>query len=99
MHIDCKKVFLSKSEVLGKHKKMGSGCGSVGRAVAFDTRCPRFQSSHIERLFTVNCVEKTKINKQRGREWPIFKQTPEDEIKYKKNFLSSARGKGIVLEH
>ena len=26
--------------------KLGSGCGSVGRAVAFDTRGPRFESSH-----------------------------------------------------
>ena len=53
---------------------MGSGCGSVGRAVASDTRGPQFESSHrqnkiyIEHLFTVNCIEKTKI----GREWPIF---------------------------
>ena len=49
--------------------KMGSGCGSVGGAVAFDTRGPRFDSSHrqnfIEHLFIVNCIEKTKINKKR----------------------------------
>ena len=48
---------------------MGSGCGSVGRAVAFDTRGPRFDSSHrknfIEHLFIINCIEKTKINKKR----------------------------------
>ena len=45
---------------------MGKGCGSVGRAVAFDTRGPRFESSHfIEHLFTVNCIEKTKIKKKR----------------------------------
>ena len=47
----------------------GSGCGSVGRAVAFDTRGPRFDSSHwqnfIEHLFIINCIEKTKINKKR----------------------------------
>ena len=41
----------------------GSGCGSVGRAVASNTRGPRFESSHrqkfyIEHLFTVNCVMK-----------------------------------------
>ena len=61
---------------------MGSGCGSVGRAVAFNTRGPRFDSSHrqnfIEHLFVnlfiINCIEKTKINK-RGREWPILKKT------------------------
>ena len=46
-------------------KQLGSGCGSVGRAVASDTRGPRFESSHrqkfiykIEHLFTVNCVLK-----------------------------------------
>ena len=47
----------------------GSGCGSVGRAVAFNTRGPRLEYSHrhniyIE-LFIVNCIEKTKIKKKR----------------------------------
>ena len=46
-----------------------SGCGSVGRAVAFDTRGLQFDSSHrqnfIEHLFIINCIEKTKINKKR----------------------------------
>ena len=23
-------------------------------------------------MFTVNCIEKTKIKRKRGREWPIF---------------------------
>ena len=51
-------------------KLLGSGGdGSVGRAVASDTRDPRFESSHrqtfIEHLFTVNCVEKTKMKKKR----------------------------------
>ena len=48
---------------------MGSGCGSVGRAVALNTRGPWFDSSHrqnfIEHLFIINCIEKTKINKKR----------------------------------
>ena len=48
---------------------VGSGCGSVGRAVAFDTRGPQFNSSHrqnfIEHLFIINCIEKTKINQKR----------------------------------
>ena len=48
---------------------MGSGCGSVGRAVALDIRGPRFDSSHlqnfIEHLFIINCIEKTKLNKKR----------------------------------
>ena len=50
---------------------MGSGCGSVGRAVASDTGGPRFESSHgkllyltLRFLFTVNCNEKTKIKKK-----------------------------------
>ena len=40
------------------------GCGSVGRAVASDSRGPWFESSHqqniiyIEHLFSVNCVLK-----------------------------------------
>ena len=43
---------------------VGSGCGSVGRAVDSDSRGLRFKSSHwqkfiyIEHLFTVNCVLK-----------------------------------------
>ena len=42
----------------------GSGCGSVGRVVAYNTRGPRFKSSHrqkfkyIEHLCTVSCVMK-----------------------------------------
>ena len=43
----------------------GSGCGSVGRAVASDTRDPQFEASHrqtfLEHLLTVNCIEKTQI--------------------------------------
>ena len=45
--------------------RWGSGCGSVGRAVASNTRGPRFESSHRQKfiytlniLFTVNCVLK-----------------------------------------
>ena len=56
-----------------KSMHLGSGCGSVGRAVTFDTRGPRFDSSHrqncIEHLFVnlsiINCIEKMKINKKR----------------------------------
>ena len=47
---------------------LGSGCGSVGRAVASNSRCPWFKSSHrqkfIEHLSTVNCIEKTKIKEK-----------------------------------
>ena len=31
----------------------GSGCGSVGRAVASDTRGPRFESSHRQNLLNI----------------------------------------------
>ena len=47
----------------------GSGCGSVGRAVASNTWGPQFDSSHGQNLFghlfIFNCIEKTKINKNR----------------------------------
>jgi len=46
---------------------IGSGCGSVGRAVASNTRGPRFVSSHwktLYHLYTVNFIEKTKITKK-----------------------------------
>ena len=34
----------------GKTDNKGSGCGSVGRAVASDTRGPQFESSHRLRI-------------------------------------------------
>ena len=41
----------------------------IGRAVASDIRRPRFESSHRQNLywtlFTINCIEKTKIKKKR----------------------------------
>ena len=40
----------------GKTDNKGSGCGSVGRAVASDTRGPQFESSHRLRIF----LKKTK---------------------------------------
>ena len=56
---------------------MGSGCDSVGRAVASDTRDPRFKSSHwqtlIEHFFTANCVEKTKIKIKKAGNGPFKK--------------------------
>ena len=46
----------------------GSGCGSVGIAVASDTIGPRFEFSHWQKFvfnkFTVNCIEKRKIKKK-----------------------------------
>ena len=47
-------------------RQLGSGCGTVGRAVASDTRDPRLESSHrqILNLRTVKYIDKTKINKK-----------------------------------
>ena len=50
-NINWKPVFRPDLKVLSK----GSGCGSVGRAVAFDTRDPRFESSHWQKfIYTLN---------------------------------------------
>ena len=51
----------------------GSGCGSVGRAVASDTREPGFQSSRRQILLTINCRYR-KVGKKikRGRELSNF---------------------------
>ena len=56
----------------------GSGCGSVGGAVAYDTRDPRFESSHrlnFFHAFTINCIEKTKIKKRPGMAHFVFKKS------------------------
>ena len=59
-------------------KLVWSGCGSVGRAVAFNTRGLRFDSSHrqnfIEHLFIINCIEKTKINKKEAGNGPLLEK-------------------------
>ena len=45
--------------VLNNQKSLDSGCGPVGRVVAFNSRGPQFESSlqqnFIMNLFTVNC--------------------------------------------
>ena len=48
-----------------------SGCGSVGRVGASDTKVPRFESSHRQKfMYKLNmcycqlCIEKTKIKKK-----------------------------------
>ena len=50
-----------------------SGCGSVGRAVASDTRGPRFESSLRQKfkLNIVNCIKKTKIKKKEAGNGPF----------------------------
>ena len=58
----------------------GSGCGSVGRAVASNSRGLQFESSDwqkLYRMFTVNYIKKTKIKKKRPgmvhflKKWPM----------------------------
>ena len=63
----------------------GSGCGAVGRAVASDTRGPRFESSHRRNfihVFTINCIEKTKIKKKEAGNGPFFLKKNYHLIKY-----------------
>ena len=39
--------YLQRSQLfLNEASRLGSGCGSVGRAVAFDSRGPRFESRY-----------------------------------------------------
>ena len=61
---------------------MGSGCGSVGRAVASHTRCLRFESSHRQKIFYIlnicllsTVYWKDENKEKRGRERPIKKPT------------------------
>ena len=67
-------------------KNQESDFSSVGRAVASDTSGLQFKSSQRKNLywtfvylFTINCNEKTKMNK-RGREWPIFLKNNEKSV-------------------
>jgi len=40
-----------------KYRMLGSGCGSDGRAVTFDTGDPWFESSYQQISFDINCLE------------------------------------------
>ena len=55
-----------------------SGCSSVGRAVASGIKSPWFESRHRqifkEHLFTVNCIEKTKIKEKEAGKGPLKKE-------------------------
>ena len=46
-------------------RELGSGCGTVGRAVDSDTRGLQFESSRQKNLYWtfVKCIEKKKIKK------------------------------------
>ena len=80
MKISLWKVILSKSGRFSKANTYlfgevsldgGSGCGSVGRAVASNSRGPRFESSlwqtFILNIYCQLCIEKTKIKKKRPK--------------------------------
>ena len=56
----------------------GSGCGIVDIAVAFNTRGPRFETSHRQPLlnnYFCYCLSKRRKWKSRGQKWPIFKKS------------------------
>ena len=57
-------------KLLASNLCMGSGCGSVGRGAASDTRGPRIESSHrqtfISNICFLSTVWKTKIKKKRA---------------------------------
>ena len=42
--------------------KSSSGCGSVGRAVASDTRGPRFESSHMQKFYWTTVLKRLEKN-------------------------------------
>ena len=58
-----------------KDMHWGGGCGSVGRTVAYNTRGPRFESSHRKNFICTFCqlIEKSKINKTGPWNGPIKK--------------------------
>ena len=60
-----------------KISQKGSGCGSVGRVVASDTRGPQFESSHRQNLLNI-CLLSTVYWKDKNKEkeagnGPFFK--------------------------
>ena len=83
---------------------MGSGCGSVGRAVASYTRGPRFNSSHRRNfihIFIINCIEKTE--KREADNGPFFNSDKRWSLQIVANSLNKQKAvfgalKGIVKE-
>ena len=66
-----KTFHVDKTKEESNRKNRCSGCGSVGRAVASDTRGPQFESSlrqtfiYILNICLLSTIEKTKIKKKR----------------------------------
>ena len=52
----------------------GSGCGSVSRVAASNTRDPRFKYRHQQKYYLPDVILNRNTGK-RGREWPIFRKT------------------------
>ena len=84
-----KPLLAQKGLQYNPHKALtwlGSGCGSIGKAVASDTRGMRFETSHCQNLYwtLVFCQMywKDENKEKRGREWPNnFLQKSIDLIK------------------
>ena len=72
------KSLCYRKQIVWEDDNTGSSCGSIDRVVASNTRALRFESSHRQNLnwtvFTIDFIEKTKIEIRWGREWPIFKK-------------------------
>ena len=68
-----------------KCQTLGSGCGSVGRAVASDSRGTGFESSHRQKfILIIYCQLLMKRRKWRksDREWPIFIKNVKTLMRY-----------------
>ena len=59
-------------KLLASNLCMGSGCGSVGRGAASDTRGPRIESSHRQTFISNICLLST-VNKEKEAENGPFK--------------------------
>ena len=53
MVVITKGFFGMTKAVVKKYFELGSGCGSVGRAVASNTRGPWFESSHRQKFIYI----------------------------------------------
>ena len=67
-----------------RDEQKGSGCGTVGRAIASDASDPQFKSLHWQLLLTVGCFEKTKIKKKEAGNVPFLTKGREIIIKKEK---------------
>ena len=71
MFITSKKIITLTAGSNGRDR------GSVGRAVAFDTRGLRFESIHRHNIYIEHVLStalKRRKQRKRGQEWPIFKK-------------------------